>query len=123
MAFATINADGQISVPPEILRSLGIAAGDRVEFVELEPGKLLVLAANKSVTELKGLFGQAPKAVSIDEMNRAIKACGSDERRIAGKLQELFSTPERARNTILKTALTLGTLGFCILMLALLLGR
>lgn len=113
MASATIKAHGQISIPPEILRSLGVDTGDLVEFVQLEPGKFLLLAANRSVTELKGMFGQPPKIVSIDEMNRAIiagwlKACSSDER--------------RARNTVLTAAGALGTLGFCLLIGVLLLG-
>lgn len=55
MAYATINDNGQISIPAEILHSLGVDAGDRVEFVQLEPGKVLLLAASRSVTELKGM--------------------------------------------------------------------
>ena len=81
MAYATINDNAQISIPAEILHSLGVNAGDRVEFVQLEPGKVLLLAANQSVTALKGMFGEASKTISVDEMNRAIAARGSDEHR------------------------------------------
>jgi antitoxin PrlF len=51
-----------------------------VEFVELEAGQFLFLAVNRSVTELKGMFGKPRRVVSIDEMNRAIKARGASAR-------------------------------------------
>ncbi len=113
MALATISAPGQISIPPEVLSSLGVDVGDRVEFVQLEPGKFLLLAANRSVTELKGMFGEAPKIVSIDEMNRAV---------MARWLKARFSDERRARNTVLTAAVVLGTVGFCIVIGTLLLG-
>lgn len=114
MASATLNANGQISIPPEILRALGVKVGDRVEFVQLEAGEFLLLAANRSVTELKGMFGKAPKVVSINEMNRAVMARWFKER---------ISNDRSARNTVMTVAVVLGTAGFCILLVALLLGR
>jgi hypothetical protein len=63
-----------------------VTAGDRVEFVKLAPGEYLVLVANRSVTELKGMFGKASRTVSIEEMNRAssdmcsgIRSAGAQE--------------------------------------------
>jgi len=54
--------------------------GDRVEFVEVEPGRFEVVAATRSVTELKGMFGKSAKRVSIEDMNRAIAARGASAR-------------------------------------------
>ena len=71
MTTATVTSKGQITIPSKVRQSLHVEAGDRVEFVELEPGQFLFMAANRSVTELKGMFGKAPKTVSIEDMNQA----------------------------------------------------
>jgi AbrB family looped-hinge helix DNA binding protein len=76
MTTATVTSKGQITIPVEVRQALHVEAGDRVEFVQIEPGQFMVVAANRSVTELKGMFGKAAKTVSIEEMNRAIAARG-----------------------------------------------
>lgn len=80
MTTATVTSKGQITIPSNVRQSLHVDAGDRVEFVELEPGQFLFMAANRSVTELKGMFGKASKTVSIDEMNQAIASRGASAR-------------------------------------------
>ncbi len=80
MTTATVTSKGQITIPADVRQSLHVDAGDRVEFVELEPGQYLLIAANRSVTELKGMFGKASKVVSIDEMNQAIASRGASAR-------------------------------------------
>jgi antitoxin PrlF len=80
MTTATITSKGQITIPANVRQALSVGTGDRVEFVQLEPGQYLFLAANRSVTELKGMFGKATRTVSIDEMNRAIAARGAAAR-------------------------------------------
>lgn len=80
MTTATVTSKGQITIPADVRQSLHVDAGDRVEFVELEPGQYLFIAANRSVTELKGMFGKASKVVSIDEMNQAIASRGASAR-------------------------------------------
>ena len=57
-----------------------MGAGDRVEFVEVEPGRYEFIAATRSVTDLKGMFGKRDKLVSIEEMNAAIAARGASAR-------------------------------------------
>ncbi len=80
MSTATVTSKGQITIPAQVRQALSVDTGDRVEFVQIEPGQYLFIAANRSVTELKGLFGKPPKRVSIDEMNRAIAARGGSAR-------------------------------------------
>ena len=80
MTAATITSKGQITIPADVRRALAVDAGDRVEFVEVEPGQFLFLAANRSVTDLKGMFGKASRSVSIDEVNQAIAARGASAR-------------------------------------------
>ncbi len=80
MTTATMTGKGQITIPAQVRQALAGDAGDRVEFGELEPGQFLFLAANRSVTELKGMFGKPARSVSIEEMNRAIAARGASAR-------------------------------------------
>jgi len=77
MTTATISSKGQITIPADVLKALMVDAGDRVEFVQIERGQYLFIAANRSVTELKGMFGKATNTVTIEKMNRAIAARGA----------------------------------------------
>lgn len=77
MTTATLTSKGQITIPADVRRVLNVQAGDRVEFVQVEPGRFELMAATRSVRELKGLFGKAARTVSIDEMNRAIAERGA----------------------------------------------
>jgi antitoxin PrlF len=80
MSTATVTSKGQITIPVDVRKALQVDSGDRVEFVQLEPGQFLVVAANRSVTELKGMFGKAAKSISIESMNGAIAARGAAAR-------------------------------------------
>ena len=77
MSTATLTSKGQITIPAEVRRMLNVKAGDRVEFVQVEPGRFELIAATRSVRELKGLFGKPARTVSIEEMNRAIAERGA----------------------------------------------
>ena len=48
MTTATITSKGQITIPAIVRQSLNVGAGDRVEFVQVEPGQYLFIAANRS---------------------------------------------------------------------------
>ena len=81
MAAATVTSKGQITIPVQVRTALGVGAGDRVEFVELEKGQFAIVAATRSIQELKGLFqGKRKKPVSIEEMNAAIARRASESR-------------------------------------------
>lgn len=76
MSTATLTSKGQITIPAAVREALGVDAGDRVEFVEVVPGRYELIAATHSVGELKGMFGKPRKAVSIEAMNAAIAQRG-----------------------------------------------
>ncbi len=77
MSSATLTTKGQITIPADVRRSLGVQAGDRVEFVQVDAGRFELVAATRSVRELKGLFGKPARTVSIEEMNRLINERGA----------------------------------------------
>jgi antitoxin PrlF len=60
--------------------ALGVEAGDRVEFVQVEPGHFELVAATQSVTALKGLVRKPASPVTIDAMNKAIATRGAKAR-------------------------------------------
>jgi antitoxin PrlF len=80
MTTATVTSKGQITIPANVRQALQVEPGDRVEFVEIDPGRFEVVAATRSVTELKGMFGKPKKSVSIEDMNKAIMVRGAAAR-------------------------------------------
>lgn len=82
MAVATITSKGQVTIPVQVRAALGLDAGDRIEFVEVGKGQFAIVAATRSVRELKGLFqGKRSKPVSIEEMKAAIARRASESLR------------------------------------------
>lgn len=74
MPTATLTSKGQITIPAAVRDGLGVDTGDRVEFIELEPGRYEVIAATLPVTALKGLIPRPKRPVSIRDMKDAIGA-------------------------------------------------
>lgn len=80
MTCATLTSKGQITIPAAVRDAMHVDTGDRVEFVEVGPGRFEIFALTSSVTELKGLAAKRKKPVSIDEMKRAIASRGASAR-------------------------------------------
>ena len=85
MTTATLTSKGQITIPADVRRLLNVQTGDRVEFVQIEPGRFELVATTQSVRELKGLFGKAARTVTIDEMNRVIAEHGAGAEKRTGE--------------------------------------
>lgn len=77
MTTASVTSKGQITIPAAVREAMQVRTGDRVEFVEIEPGRYEFIAATRSVTALKGMFRRPRKSVSIVQMNAAIAAAGA----------------------------------------------
>lgn len=80
MSTATMTSKGQITIPAIVRSALGVEAGDRVEFVQVEPGRFELVAATKPVTALKGLVRKPATPVTIAAMNEVIAAQGAKAR-------------------------------------------
>ena len=72
MPSSTITSKGQVTIPREVREALGVSFGDRIDFVEVEKGRFVILPATGSVQELKGIVPKPKRPVSIEEMNGAI---------------------------------------------------
>lgn len=80
MSTAIVTSKGQITIPADVRQALQLKLDDRVEFVQIEPGRFEVVAATRPVIDLKDLFGRPCKAVPIDAMNKAIAVRGASAR-------------------------------------------
>jgi antitoxin PrlF len=85
MTTATLTSKGQITIPAAVREALGVSTGDRVEFVEVTPGRFEFIAATRSVTALKGMFGKQRKVVSIADMNAVIAKRGASAKPLSTK--------------------------------------
>lgn len=77
MTTATLTSKGQITIPIAVRDALGVDTGDRVEFIEIAPGRFEFVAATVSVRALKGMFGKPGKPVSLETMNAVIAQRGA----------------------------------------------
>jgi len=80
MSTATMTSKGQITIPAAVRAALGVESGDRVEFVQVEPGHFELVAATQSVTALKGLIRKPATPVTVEAMNEAIAERGASAR-------------------------------------------
>ena len=64
---ATLTSKGQTTIPKEIRDSLGLQAGDRMNFTLMPDGTVVMRVKTKSVMDLAGLLrrkGRKPVAVA-----------------------------------------------------------
>ena len=72
MAAATVTSKGQVTLPVEARRRLGIRAGTRLEFIVTDDDRLEVVRVGGSVRDLKGLLPRPRRKLSLAEMETAI---------------------------------------------------
>lgn len=80
MPTATLTSKGQITIPADVRKALGVSAGDRVEFLPVEPGIYQFIAINQPVKDLRGLLSRPEQAVSTQQLEDDIAAGGADTR-------------------------------------------
>jgi antitoxin PrlF len=73
MAVATLTSKGQTTIPKEIRDLLGLAPGDKLDFIVESDGRVVLRPATVDVRKLRGMLQRkGKKAVSLDQMDRAI---------------------------------------------------
>jgi AbrB family looped-hinge helix DNA binding protein len=76
MSTSTLTSKGQTTIPKDIRKRLNLHAGDRLEFVIDEDGRVLMLPASIDASELAGMLKPPTRPVSVAEMNRVIRKRG-----------------------------------------------
>lgn len=77
MSTATLTSKGQTTVPKEIREHLRLRAGDRIEFLIEEDGRVVLVPATYDAAELAGMLPRPKRPVSIEEMRTVIRRRGA----------------------------------------------
>ncbi|HUO30631.1 MAG TPA: AbrB/MazE/SpoVT family DNA-binding domain-containing protein [Bryobacteraceae bacterium] len=75
LAYSKVTAQGQISVPVDVLRKLGVGPGSILEWNE-DDGKIVVQRSARFTSEdiHRALFGRRlPKPRTLDDMKKGIR--------------------------------------------------
>lgn len=75
MITSTISSKGQITIPKKIRELLKAEISDKIVFIPLENGKVMISTKQNSATELFGILKhkRLAKPVSLEEMESAIQ--------------------------------------------------
>jgi AbrB family looped-hinge helix DNA binding protein len=70
MSESTVTSKGQVTIPADIRRSLGLNAQDRLSFTPMPDGTVVLRAKTRSVMDLRGVLKPAPgRRVKVQDMN------------------------------------------------------
>ena len=66
MNLAKISANGQITVPVEIRRLLGLKSGDKILFLQKRDGEIVISnASSKAIRKAQAAFAGAAEAMNV----------------------------------------------------------
>lgn len=72
MNTAIVGPEGQITIPVEVLKDLGLKTGDRLWFIKGERGEYILKHKTGSIMDVKGMIHWTGKPATIEEMNETI---------------------------------------------------
>jgi antitoxin PrlF len=73
MARSTLTSKGQITLPREIRKHLGVDSGDRLNFRIRDGGEVVVEAETIDLRTLRGVIKHSGKRVTLKDMDKAIR--------------------------------------------------
>ena len=79
MPSATVTSKGQITIPIQVRTALGLKAGDRVDFVEIEAGQFAIKPRTASIRDLEGCIPKLDYVPTIEEMDEAILDAAAED--------------------------------------------
>ncbi|HOP23254.1 MAG: AbrB/MazE/SpoVT family DNA-binding domain-containing protein [Gammaproteobacteria bacterium] len=78
MSIAIISSRGQITIPAEIRALLSLNKGDKINFI-IDGNEVKFIPVTKDIRSIKGIIKKPLKPVTIEEMNKTIKAKGGQK--------------------------------------------
>lgn len=87
---AKITSKGQTTIPQEVREQLNLHSGDRVEFVIVDGGAMMI-PKNRSIADLAGILGKPPAGAgaSLEDIDDAIgRYLAEDDERISREWRE-----------------------------------
>jgi AbrB family looped-hinge helix DNA binding protein len=83
---AKISDKGQVTVPVEVRRKLGIESAGKLMFRIDRDGKVVISAKKKGLSHLKGIFAKPKTVVDIDaEIMKSVAEDDHPRRRMSAK--------------------------------------
>jgi AbrB family looped-hinge helix DNA binding protein len=80
MAFVKIGSKGQITIPLEVRRKLGLKPGDRIDFVLEKSGEVLLKAKKRPLTDLLGISqGAVKRPLGVEQMHDAVLQAADED--------------------------------------------
>ncbi len=79
MSRAKVTSKGQLTVPADVRRALGIAEGTVVDFIPEDDGTYRITVASRSVRDLKGALHTSGRILTVAEMDAVIGTGGSPD--------------------------------------------
>lgn len=70
--IATVTSKGQVTLPAEARRRLGLGPGSKLEFIVLDDERLEAIPIVETLVSLKGMVPKPKKKLSLAEMDEAI---------------------------------------------------
>jgi AbrB family looped-hinge helix DNA binding protein len=61
-----ISQKGQVTIPTEVRKLIGLEPGGRVQFITTETGKVEVVAKKRGIGHLTGIFDRPSGPIDID---------------------------------------------------------
>lgn len=74
MSTATVTSKGQVTIPVEVRRNLGLKTGSRIEFILTDAGIYQLVPVTGTVKALRGIVPRLERTVTLEEMDEAIAA-------------------------------------------------
>ena len=68
MTEAAVTSKGQITIPADIRRAMGLKTKDRVVFTVMPDGTTVMRAKTKNITSLKGKLAHQGKRVPVSAL-------------------------------------------------------
>jgi AbrB family looped-hinge helix DNA binding protein len=93
MPTATMTSKGQITIPIELRKALGLDSGDKIDFYEVEKGQFRMIPRTASIRDLEGCIPKLDYVPTIEEMEADILNAAVEEY-MAG-IGEAISSTER----------------------------
>jgi antitoxin PrlF len=72
MSSAKVTSKGQITIPAEVRKALGLKPGMRVDFFQNVSGEFILSPKNGSIQDLKGCVPKLDYVPTIEEINEGI---------------------------------------------------
>lgn len=81
MPSATVTSKGQITIPIEVRKALGLSAGDEVMFFALGNGEFAFRPRTGSVRDLEGIVPKLNHVPTLEELDEGIAAAVEEDYR------------------------------------------